>query len=100
MTMHRLSRLTLRKVTILLHLEAGRSYKQIAAALDIHEATVRAHVQAIADSLPPISRTVPPQLRVMLWCQELLRANADVVRQARSAPSMSTARYVPTSRAV
>lgn len=72
-------RLTLRKVTILLHLEAGQSYKQIAAALGIHEETVRAHVQAIAESLPPVSRALPPQLRVMLWCQELLRANADIV---------------------
>lgn len=85
--MQRLSRLTLRKVTILLHLEAGRSYKQIAAALGIHEETVRAHVQAIAETLPPISRTLPPQLRVMLWCQALLRENADVV--AHALPSIS-----------
>jgi DNA-binding NarL/FixJ family response regulator len=87
MTMQRLSRLTLRKVTILLHLEAGRSYKQIAAALGIHEATVRAHVQAIAETLPPVSRALPPQLRVMLWCQALLRENADVVANVSRSPA-------------
>jgi DNA-binding NarL/FixJ family response regulator len=83
---HRLTRLTLRKVTILLHLEAGRSYKQIAAALGIHEETVRSHVQAIAEALPPVSHTLTPQLRVMLWCHELLRANADVVAHVSGRP--------------
>ena len=68
-------------------MEAGLSYKQIAAALGIHEATVRAHVQAIAETLPPVSRTLPPQLRVMLWCQELLRENADVVAHVGGSPA-------------
>jgi DNA-binding CsgD family transcriptional regulator len=70
-----LPRLTLRKVSILLHLEAGRSYKQIAADLEIHEATVRAHIMAIADTLPG---TLPPKERVLLHCQQLLAAHADV----------------------
>jgi DNA-binding NarL/FixJ family response regulator len=77
-----LPRLTLRKVTVLLHLEAGRSYKQIAAALDVHEETVRAHVQAIADALPG---NLPPKERVLLYCQRLLVTHALEVEQIKSA---------------
>lgn len=77
-----LPRLTLRKVSILLHLEAGRGYKEIAGALDVHEATVRAHVQAIADNLPgPLA----PKDRVLLWCERLLVAHADIVSQIKQA---------------
>jgi predicted transcriptional regulator len=79
-----LPRLTLRKVSILLHLEAGRSYKQIAADLGIHEATVRAHVQAIADDLPSVP-AMPPKDKALLWCERLLTANADIVAQLRRA---------------
>jgi FixJ family two-component response regulator len=77
-----LPRLTLRKVTVLLHLEAGRSYKQIAVALDVHQETVRAHVQAIADALPG---DLPPKERVLLYCQRLLVAHADEVAQIHRA---------------
>jgi FixJ family two-component response regulator len=77
-----LPRLTLRKVTILLHLEAGCGYKKIAAVLDIHEETVRAHVQAIADELPG---DLPPKERVLLYCERLLVAHADIVAQIKHA---------------
>ena len=77
-----LPRLTLRKVSILLHLEAGRSYKQIAADLEVHVETVRAHVQAIADALPG---HLPPKERVLLYCDRLLVAHAEAVAEIRRA---------------
>jgi len=79
-----LPRLTLRKVSILLHLEAGRGYKQIAAAMEIHEATVRAHVQAIADDLPR-TPDMPPKEKVLLYLDRLLTLNAAIVAQIRKA---------------
>lgn len=78
-----LPRLTLRKVAILLHLEAGRSYKQIAGKLNIHEETVRAHVQAMADALP--LSDLGPKERVLLYCERLLVAHAESVAQIRAA---------------
>lgn len=77
-----LPRLTLRKVTILLHLEAGRSYKQIAADLDIHHETVRMHIIEIASSLPGDGA---PKDKVMLYCERLLVAHADIVAHIRKA---------------
>ena len=77
-----LPRLTLRKVSILLHLEAGRSYKQIAADLDIHHETVRMHVTEIASELPG---TGAPKDKVMLYCERLLVAHADIVANIKRA---------------
>jgi hypothetical protein len=79
-----LPRLTLRRVSILLHLQAGRGYKEIAGALEIHEETVRAHVQAIADALPDKPH-MPPKDKALLWCERLLVAHADVVAHIKSA---------------
>lgn len=69
-----LPRLTLRKVTVLLHLEAGRCYKEIAAALDVHPHTVRLHVMEIADQLPGNGA---PKDKVLLWCDRLLKAHSE-----------------------
>lgn len=78
-----LPRLTLRKLSILLHLEAGRSYKQIAADLSIHEKTVVAHVRAIAEALPA-SQLCARDL-VLLWCERLLVEHAEDIAQLRRA---------------
>lgn len=75
--------LTFRKVTILLHLEAGMGYKQIAALLDIHENTVRMHVTEIAAMLPCRGK-FPPRDCVLLYCERLLVANADVVAAVKA----------------
>ena len=72
--------LTYRRLTILLHLEAGLGYKEIAEVLDIHPATVRGHIIAIANKLPGNG---PPQDRVLLWCDRLLCAHADIVGHLR-----------------
>lgn len=77
-----LPRLTLRKVTILLHLQSGRGYKEIAAALDIHIETVRMHVTEIADEL---DGTGAPKDKVLLWCDRLLIAHADIVAHIKRA---------------
>jgi FixJ family two-component response regulator len=79
-----LPRLTLRKVSILLHLQSGRGYKEIAGALEIHEETVRAHVQAIADALPE-KPAMPPRDKVLLWCERLLVAHAETVAEIKAA---------------
>jgi FixJ family two-component response regulator len=77
-----LPRFTLRKITILLHLEAGQNYKQIAGDLDIHIDTVRVHVQEMADALPG---TGAPKDKVMLWCERLLVSHADIVANIKRA---------------
>ena len=75
-----LPRLTLRKVTILLHLSAGRGYKEVAHALDIHENTVHLHVAEIAHQLPGEGN---PKDKVLLYCERLLVAHADIVSGIR-----------------
>lgn len=84
MTAKHLTTLTFRKVTILLHLESGLGYKQIAALLGIHENTVRLHVTEIAAGLPCCGK-LPPRDCVLLYCERLLVANANVVAQVRAA---------------
>lgn len=79
-----LPRLTRRRVSVLLLLELGKGYKAIAAELEIHEETVRDHVQAIAQALPN-HREMSPRDKVLLWCERLLAANADIVDQIRRA---------------
>ncbi len=81
-TVNPLPRLTLRKVTVLLHLEAGRGYKEIAAALDVHPETVRLHVMEIARALPGNGA---PKDKVLLWCERLLEAHADIVAHIKRA---------------
>jgi FixJ family two-component response regulator len=76
----KLPQLTYRKLTILLHLEAGLGYKEIADALGIHPDTVRGHVIEIAMKLPGNG---PPMDRVLLWCDRLLCAHPDVVGHLR-----------------
>lgn len=78
-----LPRLTFRKVTILLWLDAGLGYKQIAAKLDVHLNTVHLHVKEIAAKLPHRPGLSPRDL-VLLYCERLLVKNADVVAQVRS----------------
>jgi FixJ family two-component response regulator len=77
-----LPRFTLRKITILLHLEAGQSYKQIAGDLGIHTDTVRVHVQEMADALPGNGA---PKDKVMLFCDRLLVSHADIVANIKRA---------------
>jgi DNA-binding CsgD family transcriptional regulator len=71
--------LSLRKLTVLLHLEDGKSYKQTAAVLGISESMVRLHVNEIAALLP--ASTLPPKDRVLLYCDRLLAAQPDVVSE-------------------
>jgi FixJ family two-component response regulator len=77
-----LPRLTLRKVTILLHLEAGCPYKQIAEDLGVHINTVHLHVRQMADDLPK-RRGLDNRDLVLLYLDRLLEANADVVANVR-----------------
>jgi FixJ family two-component response regulator len=77
-----LPRLSLRRVSILLHLEAGAGYKNIAHALGLHERTVENHVANIARKLPGNGM---PKDKVMLYCERLLVANADIVAEIRRA---------------
>lgn len=69
--------LSLRKLTVLLHMADGQSYKQVASSLGISESMVRLHVNQIADQLPPSS--LPPKDHVLLYCDRLLAAQPDVV---------------------
>jgi DNA-binding NarL/FixJ family response regulator len=78
-----LPRLTLRKVSILLHLDAGRSYRQIAATHDIHLNTVHLHIRQIASSLPP-KPGVSHRDTVLRYLDRLLEANADIAARVRS----------------
>jgi len=78
--MNKMPRLTYRKLTILLQLEGGKSYKEIANALGIHHDTVRGHVIEIASKLPGNG---PPMDRVLLYCDRLLCAHADIVGHLR-----------------
>lgn len=71
--------LSLRKLTILLHLADGRSYKQVAGVMGISESMVRLHVGQIAATLPESS--LPPKDHVMLYCDRLLCAHADAVAE-------------------
>lgn len=71
--------LSFRKLTVLLFLEAGKSYKQIAHALEISESMVRLHVNEIAATLPPSD--LPPKDHVMLYCDRILTAHPDLVAQ-------------------
>jgi DNA-binding NarL/FixJ family response regulator len=77
-----LPRLSLREVSVLLHLESGASYKHIALALERHPRIVERHVARIARKLPGNGN---PKEKVMLYCDRLLAANADVVEQVRQA---------------
>jgi DNA-binding NarL/FixJ family response regulator len=78
-----LPRLTPRKVSILLHLDAGRAYKQIAADLDVHLNTVHLHVRQMARALP-----AKPGLShrdvVMRYLDRLLEHNADIAARVKS----------------
>lgn len=64
--------LTDRKLTVLRQIAAGRSYKQIAAALGISDRTVRAHVLEIASVLP--ASDLPPKDHVLLYCNRILES--------------------------
>lgn len=79
-----LPRLTLRRVSILLLLDAGMGYKAIAAHLEIHENTVQLHVRAIAKQLPQ-RRGFSPRDLVLLYCDRLLAENADIAARVRAA---------------
>jgi transposase len=78
-----LPRLTLRKVSILLHLDAGRSYRQIAATLDVHLNTVHLHVRQIALSLPPRPGVSHRDI-VLRHLDRLLEYNADIAARVRA----------------
>jgi DNA-binding NarL/FixJ family response regulator len=78
-----LPRLTLRKVSILLHLDAGRSYRQIAATLDVHQNTVHLHVRQIAESLPA-KPGVSHRDIVLRHLDRLLEYNADIAARVRN----------------
>jgi hypothetical protein len=69
--------LSLRKLSVLLHLADGKSYKQIAATLGISSSMVRLHVNEIAGTLP--ASDLPPKDHVLLYCDRLLSAQPDVV---------------------
>ncbi len=71
-------KLTFKKVQVLYFLERGYSYKQIAAIVGIHEATVRLHVNEIAKGLP-CADTHPARDGVLLYIDRLLEENADVM---------------------
>lgn len=71
--------LSLRKLTVLLHLADGKSYKQIASVLEISESMVRLHVNQIANTLPASS--LPPKDHVLLYCDRLLTSQPDVVAE-------------------
>jgi len=75
-----LPQLTYRKLTILLRLEDGQGYAEIGKALDISPSTVRQHVMEIADQLPGNG---PPLDRVLLYCDRILVAHADLVGHLR-----------------
>jgi FixJ family two-component response regulator len=79
-----LPRLTLRKVSILLHLDAGRGYKQIAATHGIHVNTVYLHIREIANALPPRPGLSHRDI-VLRYLDRLLEANADVVARVSEA---------------
>lgn len=68
-------RLTLRKLSIVLQLEAGLCYKQIAATLGIHPNTVRLHLREIAQQLPPKPGLSHRDI-VLLYLDRLLVANS------------------------
>jgi DNA-binding CsgD family transcriptional regulator len=78
-----LPRLTLRKVSILLHLDAGRSYRQIAATHDIHLNTVLDHMRQIARALPP-KPGLSHRDHVLRYLDRLLEHNADIAASVRS----------------
>lgn len=71
--------LSLKKLSVLLHLEAGKSYKQIAHSLSISQSMVRLHVNQIAQRLPPCD--LAPKDHVLLYCDRLLAAQPDVVAE-------------------
>jgi DNA-binding CsgD family transcriptional regulator len=66
--------LSLQKLRVVLHLNAGRSYKQIAFALGISPRTVKIHVHQIARTLPGNGAA---KAKVLLHCDRLLCENAD-----------------------
>ena len=76
--------LSLRKVSILLHLEAGRSYRQIAAILDVHPNTIHQHIRQIAEELPPKAGMSHRDM-VLCYLDRLLEANADIAARVRNA---------------
>ena len=78
-----LPRLTLRKVAILLHLEDGKPYKQIAADLDMHINTVHLHIRQIAKDLPERAHLSHRDV-VLLYLDRLLDANADIALRVRA----------------
>jgi DNA-binding NarL/FixJ family response regulator len=80
-----LPRLTLRKVSILLHLDAGRGFKQIAGALDVHENTIKQQVRQIARSLPAKPGLSHRDL-VLRYLDRLLEQNADIAARVRTDP--------------
>jgi DNA-binding CsgD family transcriptional regulator len=71
-----LPKLTYRKLSVVLHLAAGRDYGEIAHVLKIHPNTVRAHIARIAEALPE-HPDLPPRDKVLLWCDRLLSANTE-----------------------
>jgi hypothetical protein len=77
-----LPRLTPRKVSILLHLEAGAGCKNIAQTFGICERAVYDQIARMAKDLP--GRGAPLN-KVMLYCDRLLVANADIVAEIRRA---------------
>ena len=79
--------LSLRKLTILLHLADGKSYKQVAATLGISDITVRVHVREIAGCLP--KSALPPKDHVLLYCDRLLAAQPDVVAEIMQTMKLS-----------
>jgi DNA-binding NarL/FixJ family response regulator len=72
-----LPRLTLRKVSILLHLDAGRGIKQIAGALDVHPNTVKQQIRQIASTLPG-KPGASHRDTVLRYLDRLLEHNADI----------------------
>jgi DNA-binding NarL/FixJ family response regulator len=70
-------------VSILLHLEAGRPYKQIAEDLGIHINTVHLHVRQMADDLPA-KQNLDPRDVVLLYLDRLLEWNADIAARVKA----------------
>ncbi len=83
-----LPRLTLRKVSILLHLDTGHPIKQIAHDLDCHPNTVKQQIRQIARSLPANGSGGMSSHRdvVMRYLDRLLEHNADIVLRVRTTP--------------